>query len=212
MIEPATLSDLIAQDPVTPLRDAIRDSLDTLFIGVTVKAHHGKLDIYDVVKREVVQAPGIALGWTRIKSPRDVSGAYALPVEFAAYIVAEDTADKATRKRISREAVAHAIGARLLAILQDPDMAGWGLQNVSLPDGDPGPELKPIFTATAYEKGTAYYAVTWTQTIIDQGLDFLGGATPAFVAPDEERGPGLKFASEGDLPPEVIAMIAEGEG
>ncbi|MGS4886091.1 hypothetical protein [Roseibium sp. MB-4] len=207
MIEPATLPELLANDPVTPLRDAVTARLKTLFKGVTVKSHIGKLDIYDVVKRELVSAPGIAIGWTAVKSPRDVSGTYCMPVDLAAYIVTEHMS--IGRQRVDRAELAHAIGTRLLKILHNADIASWGLEGITPPDGDPGPMFKPIFTATAYEKGTAYYAVTWTQMLIDLGEDFLGGPTPHFVAHDEERGPGLKFLDETNIPPEIAAMIQE---
>jgi len=207
VIEPATLSELLASDPVTPLRDAVTARLQTLFKGVAVKSHIGKLDIYDVVKRDLVAAPGIAIGWTAVKSPRDISGAYCLPVDLAAYIVTEDKPIEG--RRVDRDELAHAIGTRLLEILHDADLSSWGLENISPPDGDPGPVFKPIFTATSYEKGTAYYAVTWTQMLAGLGPDFLGGPTPAFVAHDAERGPGLKFLDESGIPPEIAAMIKE---
>lgn len=205
MIEPASLAELMTADPVTPLRDAIAEKLAELFPGVTVKSHIGKLDIYDVVKRDLVRAPGIAVGWTAIKSPREVSGAYCMPVNLAAYIVTEDKS--INNRRVDRAEIAHAIGTRLLDILHDPDIAGWGVDNTGLPEGNPSPELKPIFTATSYEKGTAYYAVTWTQMIADRGPNFLGGPTPTIIPPDEDGGPGLKFPEEEDIPPELVAMI-----
>jgi len=208
MIEPADLATLLDAEPITTLSLAARSVFDTQIGGVSVVSHPGKLDIYDVMTRDLVRAPGIALGWTQIKATRETAGHYCLPVEFAAYIVVEDYADRTRGRRIPREQVALAIGTRLLAILNDPDLADWGLADVNLPLADPAPEFRPMFTATAYQKGTAYYAVTWTQEIVDLGPDFLGGDTPAFAAPDEERGPGLKFPEESGIPPEIAAMIA----
>jgi hypothetical protein len=211
MIEPTTLTDLINADQVSVMTLAITATIDAQIGGLTVRSHPGKLDIYDVMSRDLIRAPGVLLGWTQIKAMRETAGHYTMPVDFAAYIVAEDFADKPRGRRIPRETVANAIGTRLLAILNDPDLSDWGLANIGLPLTEPAPAFRPMFTATAYEKGTAYYAVTWTQEVIGLGPDFLGGETPAFMAPDEERGPGLKFPAESDIPPEIIAMI-EGDG
>ncbi|KZM49453.1 hypothetical protein [Labrenzia sp. OB1] len=209
MIEPVHILNLIEADPVSLAALAISSVLEEQLQGVAVRSHPGKLDIYDVVSRDLVKSPGIALGWTQIRAMRQTAGHYCLPVEFAAYVVVEDLADRQRGRRFPRERVAHAIGTRLLAILNDPDLADWGLANIGLPESDPAPVFRPMFTATAYQKGTAYYAVTWTQELVGLGPDFLAGATPAFTVPDEERGPGLKFPDDAGIPPEIAAMIEE---
>lgn len=212
----ATLSELIADDPFSKLRDAIVAGLKTRIAGVAIEAHPGKLDIYDVISKSSINAPAVLIGWTSIKGPRSIDGSFTMPVDWAAYIIAEDFADLATSRRIERDVVAHAIGMRLLSLLHDPENSSWGLPGVCPPDGQPGPALKPLFTATAFEKGVSYYAVTWTQGLVDLGPDLVGGATPEVVWPgtDQEHPiGGLKFATEEDIPPEVAAMIAaSGEG
>ena len=209
---PMTLEQLIAADRMTPLRDAIVAGLANQFDGVKIIAHPGKLDIYDVVKRAVIAAPGVAVGWSRVQAPREVDGSYVTPIDWAAYIVAEDHAVMGQRRRISRDVLAHAIGSHILKVLHDPALSSWGLDRVTPPDGQPGPQLKPLFTATAYEKGTAYYAVTWTQALVDLGPDFLAGTTPAFVLPDEtDERPGLQFDSEDGIPTEIQAMIDQAD-
>jgi hypothetical protein len=207
-----SVEQLIAADRMIPLRDAIVAGLASQFEGIRVIAHPGKIDIYDVVKRAVVAAPGVALGWSRVQAPREVDGSYVTPIDWAAYIVAEDYADLTGRRRVARDVVAHAIGSHLLRVLHDPDLSSWGLARVTPPAGNPGPQLKPMFTATAYEKGTAYYAVTWTQGLIDLGADFLGGETPAFVLPDtDDPRPGLKFENEDAIPAEIQALIDQAD-
>lgn len=209
MIQPTHLKDLLDSDRVSLLALAISATIDAQIGGISVRTHPGKLDIYDVVSGDLVRAPGILLGWTQIKSMREAAGHYALPVEFAAYVVAEDYADTARRRKVKRETVAQAIGTQLLALLNDPDHADWGLAEVGLPLADPAPSFRPMFTAKAYKKGTAYYAVTWTQEILGVGPDFLAGTTPAFVSTENERGPGVKFADENSIPAEIAAMIRE---
>jgi hypothetical protein len=207
-----TLDQLIAADRMSRLRDAIVATLSAEFDGVSVVAHPGKLDVYDVVKREVVSAPGVAVGWSRVQAPRQIDGSFVMPIDWSAYVVAEDHADLTSRRRIGRDVVAHAIGAHILRLLNDPDLSSWGLANVTPPVADPGPQLKPLFTAKAYEKGTVFYAVTWTQGVVDLGSDLLGGTTPAFVLPDEAHGrPGLQFPGEDAIPVEIQALIDKAE-
>ena len=51
MIAPLALVDLVAADPLAPLKDAIRARLAALLPGVTVVSHPGKIDISEVVER-----------------------------------------------------------------------------------------------------------------------------------------------------------------
>ncbi|WP_319775494.1 hypothetical protein [Breoghania sp.] len=207
------LSQLIANDRMSVLRDAIVAGLAARLGGVSVKGHPGKLDIYDVVKGDIVQAPGVAVGWSRLQGARQIDMSYVSRVDWTAYIVVEDYADTGTRRRTDRDVVGHAIGGEILRMLHDPAVADWGLAGVTLPDGDPAPQMKPMFTAQAYERGTAYYAVTWTQTLVDQGLDPFAGATPTVVlGSDEDPLNGLQFDGEEAIPPEIAAIIAESEG
>lgn len=209
MIEPQSLSELIAVDPVFGLQKAICDTLHRLFPDVSVRQHPGKLDVYDVIEGETIAAPAILVGWTAIKTPRDVSGAYELPIDFAAYIIAEDYADRAQNRAVDRQAIAFAIGSRLLDILQDPDLQCFDQAGVTPPATKPEPALRPLFTATAHGKGTAYYAVTWQQTIVGLGPDLTGGPTPAMVPYGDADGPGLAFGSDDNIPPEIAALIKE---
>ena len=209
MIEPKSLSDLIALDPVFAFQTAVCETLKTLFPDIDVKRHPGKLDVFDVIEGETISAPSMLIGWSAIKTPRDVTGAYELPIDFAAYIVAEDYADREQKRSIDRQQVAFAIGSRLLDILQDPDLQCFGQSKVLPPATKPEPTLRPLFTATAHGKGTAYYAVTWQQTLVGLGPDFLGGPTPQIVSHEDPEGPGLSFGSDDAIPPEIATLIAE---
>lgn len=205
-IAPQSLAQLVAASRLEAAKAAIVAGLDALMPDVKVVGHPGKLDVNDVVAKAVVAAPGVAVGWTRIRAPRDVAGTYSQAVEWAAYVVTEDHADQATKRRIPRETVAHAIGDFLLRILSDPDASSWGLARVTPALADPAPELKPVVTMKAHEGGVTIYAVTWTQVLVDLGEPIFAGDTPTLSAADDEPG-----ADADGVPDEVRAMLAGAE-
>jgi hypothetical protein len=209
MITPTPLGDLLAADPIAAVKTAIVARLTTLLPGVRVVSHPGKVDFSDVVAKAVVAAPGIAVGWSRIRAPRIVDGAYTLTIEWAAYVVVEDTA--IAGRRVEREAVGLAIGRRLVEIVEDADEQTWGLGNLLPPSADPAPELKPLFTVRDVTQGAAYYAVTWTQTIVDQGRSLFAGATPT-VTSVETGVIDIGWPEGETMPPEVLAMLDQAEG
>lgn len=212
-VAPATLSQIIASTRFETLRRAIVARLGALMPGVAVVGHPGKLDINDVVARAIVAAPGVAVGWNRMRSPRDLGGTFGLPIDFVAYIVVEDYADTAAvpPRRVDRDVVANAIGARLLLILADLDTASWGLTGLMPPATEPEPELRPVFTMKSADNAAALFAVTWTQVLVLQGVSFFDGPTPR-VAADPAAGPpeGLVFDldTDAELPTEIRALIA----
>ena len=211
MITPRTLSQMITASRLETARKAIIDTLDPLLVGVTVVGHPGKLDINDVVAKTVVAAPGVAIGWTRVRSETQVGGQFNAPVEWAAYIVAEDFADLAEKRSVTRDAVAHGIGQMILEILADPDLSSWGLNDINRPEPDPGPSLVPMFTAKSWEAGTAYYAVTWRQAFWDSGASFFDAST---VAIRESQEPGITAEAEFDepgIPTEIMAMMRQAD-
>ncbi len=203
MIEPLSLQALISADPLAPIKSAIRNRLAALFPGVAVVSHPGKIDISEVVGKSVVATPGIAVGWSRIRSARIIDGGFQLAVEWTAYIVVEDRLIGG--RAVSREEIGLAIGSRLIAVLEDADTHTWGVGDLMPPAADPRPELRPMFTVRDMAAGAAYYAVTWTQTVVDQGAGLFAVAQPSVAAADGEAGLDLTF--DGDLPPEVLAML-----
>lgn len=215
-ITPATLTQIIASTRFEELRKAVVARLAALMTGVNVVEHPGKLDINDVVAKAIVPAPGVAVGWNRMRAPRDLGGTFSLPVDFVAFIVAEDYADTAASppRRVPRDVVANAIGARLLLILSDPDTGSWGLTGITPPATEPEPDLKPVFTMKTAEQATALFAVTWTQGLILQGASLFDGPTPDVYA-DPEDGPpeGLIFDVDltDELPTEIRAWVTREE-
>lgn len=218
-IAPASLSEILASTRFEELRKAIVAQLGVLMRGVNVVEHPGKLDINDWVAKAIVSAPGVAVGWNRMRAPRDLGGTFCLPVDFVAYIVAEDYADTSATppRRIFRDVVANAIAARLLLILADPDTGSWGLTGITPPATEPDPEVRPVFTMKTAENGTALFAVTWTQGLVLEGASlFDQGPTPGVYA-DPADGPpeGLIFDNidldADDIPTEIRALMSREE-
>jgi hypothetical protein len=164
-MNPVSLDQLLAADPIASLQKVIVSTIKTQILGVTVINHPGKVDISELIEKTVVPAPGISIGWTRARAAGLSDGSYGLAVEWVAYIVA--AARVVGLKRTEKEEVGIALGARLLAILND-------LMPVS---ETPVPELKPIFTVKDAAQGTAYYTVTWTQVIPDVGQTYFPQVT-----------------------------------
>lgn len=168
MITPRTLAARIQEARLAQLLPAIEGTLKPLFPDVSVKSLAGKIDMSDVIEGSVWQPPVIAVALTRWRAPVGVGGGYQVPVDLAAYVVTEDMAIGALATR--RETAAHALTMGVLEILADLDVPRWGLINITSPEEA---EARPVFTAAAYAKGTAYYAVTWRQSLISLGSDPL---------------------------------------
>ena len=226
MIVPLTLAQMIAATRLDDTQAAIVASLGALLKGVKVVPHPGKLDINDVVEKAIVTAPGVAIGYTRVRELGDVGGTFSAAVDFAAYIVVEDWVDKGQTppRTVSRAIVGPAIGQQLLRILREPDTACWGLGAIEPPSQETPPALTPVFTMKSAEQTTALYAVTWTQSLVQDGEPFFGfGGTPAVdqagvpAGPQPEGGDLQSFVDEldfdvgdGPLPPELLAYIDRG--
>jgi hypothetical protein len=209
---PIPLADLVAADPIGTAKAAMRARLATLLPGVTIVAHPGKIDISEVVGRSVVAAPGVALGWSRIRAARIIDGSWSAAVEWTAYVVVEDMS--IAGRRVERERLGLAIGGRVVAILEDAGEQTWGLGNILPPEADPRPELKPMFTVRDLTQGTAYYAVTWTQTLIDLGRSLFAGETPTLtlVDPQPTQEIDVQFSADDAIPPEVLALLRMEDG
>lgn len=165
---PVSLDQMLIADPVAALQASIVDTIRTLVTGVTVIRHPGKVDLSELIGKTVVPAPGIGIGWSRVRSAGMLDGSFGLSVEWVAYIVAE--ARVVGLKRVEKEEVGIAIGTRLIAILNDDEAPFWGRTAGLLPVADtPPPEMKPLFTVREAAQGTVYYTVTWTQVIPDVG-------------------------------------------
>lgn len=183
MIEPKPFAELLAADPLAPLQTAIVSTIRMLNPGVNVTAHPGKVDVSELIARTVVNAPGIGIGWSKIKTGQHADGLYYLAAEWVAYIVAEAMVVGA--RRVEKEAVGLALGGRLLEILADIDINMWGRIGVLPPEATPPAELKPLFTIRDAAKGVAYYTVTWTQIMPALGDSVFPGHVGRY---DEQLG------------------------
>ena len=177
MIVPASVADLVAGDPLGATKAAIVARLAALIGGVKVVSHPGRLDVSEVVGREVTDAPAIRLGWSRVRASELMDGSFHMPVEFVAYVVARPVA--IAGRRVEAEAVALAIGRRILQVLADRETSFWGRLQLTPPAETPPPEFRPIFTVADAAEGVAYYAVTWTQSLTDQGPNLFDAPAPA---------------------------------
>lgn len=169
-LDPKPIADLIAEDTFAPLIAAIRTELKGLFLSVKVISHIGKLDVSDILAADISTLPSIMIGWTRVLPDRSPADHFQLNVDLTAYIAVQDWVDLQTKRSVPRVEVAQAIGLQLIRILSHDDHNLWGLKGITRPFTARPPEIKPVFTAASYSKGVAYYAVTWTQAIIDQGI------------------------------------------
>ncbi|MBB4066273.1 phage protein Gp37 [Gellertiella hungarica] len=167
MIEPRTLDQILAADALASFQAAIVATLRTLNPGVTIEPHPGKVDLSELVSKTVVKAPGLSVGWSRIKTGQHAEGHFYLAVEWVVYVVAE--ARIIGGRRVEKEAVGIALGGRVLEILADMEHSLWGLTRILPPETTPPAELKPLFTIRDQAQGIAYYTVTWTQIMADRG-------------------------------------------
>jgi len=190
---PRSLAQLIEADRLDAFQKAIVATLKTLITGVAVTAHPGKADVAELIGKTVATAPGIAVGWSRMRWEPYPEGGYGLKVDWVAYIVVE--AKEIANKRVEATTVAFAIGARILDILGDTIAPHWGIRGVLPPENSPPAELKPIFTVKDAKTGTTYYAVTWTQGIAALGEDHF----PDVVAQADPENGTINFESEAAI-------------
>ena len=178
MSTPQTLAQRIAGGRIGPLQAAIVAQLRPLFPGVAVREHPGRVDVADLLSKELIPAPAILVAPSRVRVPTDLEGGYGLRVDWAAFVAVEDAV--IAGRRIERHVVGTAIGGGLLDILRDPTAFRWGESDITDPLDDPAPELRPVMTIQTLERGIALYAVTWSQQLIALGTPFwdMGSAPP----------------------------------
>lgn len=209
MMEPIALAALVQADPLKGWQSAIVDTITRLLSGVTVRPHPGKIDISQMMAKTIVPAPGIAVGWSRVRPAAYIDGHYDLTVDWSAYIVVEDAV--LNGKRVDRDRIGFAIGSRLLQILADPDVALWGLTSIDMPAEQPAPQLSPLFSVSDEAKGTNYLAVTWAQAMIAQGPGLFGGPAPVLTKVVGEGGLAAIDADFGDEVPLDVRALWEAE-
>ncbi len=205
-IAPVSVATLCATDPAGALIDAAAATFKRLITGVHVASHPGKVDIADIVASETMALPAIRIGFTRMRATSEAAAHHGLMLDVIAYIVTGELTDLSEKRRVNREVVARAIGARMIDILIDDTLSAWGLEAVTPPSRTPGPEFKPVFTSDAYAKGVAWYAVTWSQTLIDLSPS-VGGTSPFRLNGEG----GEMLAPDIEAEAEIAALFFPGE-
>lgn len=193
------LSALLDASRLFALRSAIIVALGARFSGVEVKSHPGRLDGDDVAgERSFFITPSLNVAVVRILAADGrLSGLRDVPVEIAVYVV---TADQVVGDRgmVTRDELGLALCDGVLALVEDPAFSRWGLADIAPPELA---SAGPVFTALSNEKGTAFYAVTWRQTLYALGHPFrpMEGPPPTGFAPYAVL-PGDPPPPPGDLP------------
>lgn len=178
-----SLAALLEASRLFELRTAIVGACAARFAGVEVKSHPGRLDGDDIAgERNPFVTPSLNVAVVRVQGAEGrLSGHRDVPVEIAIYVV---TADQAVGEHglVTRDELGLALCDGVLALVEDPDVARWGLTDIAPPELA---SAGPVFTALSNEKGTAFYAVTWRQTLYTLGHPFrpMEGAPPAGFSP-----------------------------
>ncbi len=199
---PVALLDLLAADRIGALKAAIVARLASLLPGVTVVDHPGKVDVSDIVAKAVVATPGVAVGWAQLRPIARAPGGADTEISAIAYVVVEDKVIGTPPRRVERERLGLAIGGQILRILGQDGGQRWGVVGITPAEGA---ALKPLFTVRAMAEGVAYYAVTWTQVLLDavpgpfEGLP-VGEGDPETAV--------VQYDSEEDLERALAGILA----
>lgn len=170
---PLTSADVMNRARALALRGAVVSSLAALFPQIAVKAHIGKIDMSDVLAKDVFVAPSIVVAVTRGLRDDRLSGADDMAVELVAYVIAENKMVDGRLVTADEFALAHF--EQLIIALSDDAFASWGLENIGLPEDVKG---GPLFTVKSVTQGTVFYGVSWRQELLalaPPDFDTMGG-------------------------------------
>ncbi|HEY0328819.1 MAG TPA: hypothetical protein VGC77_06925 [Rhodopseudomonas sp.] len=193
MIAPATLSERLAASTLVGYLAAIEAALKPLFPDVTVRQHPGRIEISDIVEKDIFNPPMIAVTAAKWRLDTNLDGSWNLPIETVAYVVTEDVAIGGRAWR--RQEVAHALSIGLLDVLGDLNASRWGLRSINAPQKV---EARPLFTSETFAKGSAFYVVTWEQTLSAIGASPL--TRPAIAAPQILDSEGVPIDDSDEAP------------
>jgi hypothetical protein len=182
MTTPLTLKELVAVSQIQNLQDAIVATLTMLLPDLDVKSHPGKLDLNDVVDKDMFRAPALAVAITRQVEHDRLSQSRDVKVDIAIYVIVEDALIGVPPRMVKRDELGHAICDALTALLNNRSSSRWNYQAARL-DFPCDVEAKPLFTSTAFENGTAFYAVTFTQTLYNLDLPWDADPEPNLAPP-----------------------------
>lgn len=161
---PMTLSARIAASRLSPLPEAVASTLRPLFPGVTVKTHPGRIDIEDVLAGTVFAPPMIAISVVGADPSLDLAADYSVIADCCAYVISEDMA--IGNFSVGRDQVALAMCQGVVDVLADLDTSRWSLAEITSPEAI---RIRALFTQLAFEKGVAFYGVTWRQKLFALG-------------------------------------------
>lgn len=158
---PMTRAEIVVAARVFALRTAIVDSLATALPEVTLRAHPGKVDIADMLAKDVFVTPSINVAVTRASCDERLSQADDLGLEIAFYLVADN--QMIGGRLVTGDEFALALMEWCVKALADDAFTRWGLdETISCADEVKG---SPLLTVKSLERGAVYYAVTFRQTL-----------------------------------------------
>lgn len=179
-----TLSEILAISRLYEFRNAVAATLAVELPDVAVTTHPGKIDIADIVAGDAFGAPSIHVAISETRTPgHRVSALRDVPVKVTAYVVVEDMV--IDERLVTRDELGLAICDALSAIAEDPHKARWGLTDIAPPEEI---EMRPVLTVKSFERGTAFYAVTFRQVLTSGGNPFWApDVVPPPILPPEPR-------------------------
>ncbi len=188
-----TLIELLEASRVFGLRTAAVAKLKAEYPDVQVKAWPGKLNVQDMVAKTGINPPAVLVAVTGQRPPDDlVSGIYDEPVEFTAYVVAENRSIGTPKKVYAGDEIGLALCGGLVRFLKT-DAGRWGIDDVGHPDEV---RAQPVLTLAGLEQGTAYFTVTWRQTVYGQGAPRPRAAEGELMPAPPVFGPGFPGPGE----------------
>ncbi len=189
-----SLAELLGASRVFAFRTAVVNTLTAAFPEVEVKALPARLQIEDLDKEEMFSPPAMAVAVTRIRpAEARMSGLRDVPVEVVVYLIVED---RPVGDRLAyRDEIGLALCDGLLALLELPEAARWGLADIGMPEDA---EAKPVLSVMTETRGTAYFVAGWWQKLYGQGQPFMDMDSPV---PADATGRVLLPGDPGWTPP-----------
>jgi len=192
-----TLLSLVETSRAFALRTAAVARLAAEFEGVEVKAWPGKLDVQDMVERTGMNPPSILVAVTGQPAFDDrLAGQHDELLDLTAYVVTEDKPLGPARKVYRGDEIGLSLCNGLLRFLAT-DAARWGIDEAGHPENAKG---QAVLTLAGLKQGTAFFAVTWRQTVHGQGRQlpaaFEGPPPPLPTFRDDAAPPGTDLTVE----------------
>lgn len=176
-----TLLQLVAAARPLAMRTAIVTALAAEYPECQVKTHPGKLDIADVDAEDLFRPPALAVAVVAQRpSDERMSGTRDETVDVAIYVVVEDKGFGTPSRLTTRDELGLALCSGLVSFVSQPAVGRWGLADIGYPEEV---AARPLLSILSQKRGTAYYVVTWRQTLYAAGTPLWGDGPapdPAF--------------------------------